>query len=76
LLTVHQKKLIKPYNELSRRILKSGKSRKSGQSANDLIFQPRISTVLHNGWGCDQFGGAGLGIYPPLKLFLRADPLA
>ena len=22
---------------------------KSGQSANDLIFQPRISTVLHNG---------------------------
>jgi len=28
-----------------------------------------------NGWGCDQFGGAGLGIYPPLKSSLRADPL-
>jgi len=47
---------------------------KSGQSANDLIFQPRISTVLHNGWGCDQFGWAGLGIYPPLRSSLRADP--
>jgi hypothetical protein len=31
--------------------------------------------VRHNGWGCDQFGGAGLGIYPTLKPFLRADPL-
>jgi hypothetical protein len=28
------------------------KTRKSGQSANDLIFQPRISTILHNGWWC------------------------
>jgi len=28
-----------------------------------------------NGWGCGEFGGAGLGIYPPLRTFLRADPL-
>jgi hypothetical protein len=28
------------------------KTLKSGQSANDLIFQPRISTILHNGGGC------------------------
>jgi len=25
------------------------------------------------GWGCDQFGGAGLEIYPPLRSTLRAD---
>jgi len=35
-----------------------------------------FSSLVHNGWGCDQFGGAGLGINPPLKLFLRADPPA
>jgi len=32
--------------------------------------------MAHNGRGCDQFEGAGLGIYPPLRSFLRADPLA
>jgi len=32
--------------------------------------------IFTNGWGCDQFGSAGLGIYPTLKLSLRADPLA
>jgi len=28
-----------------------------------------------NGWGCDQFRGAGLGVYPPLRSTLRADPI-
>jgi len=35
----------------------------------------RFSPIAPNGWGCDQFGGAGLGIYPPLRTFLRADPI-
>jgi hypothetical protein len=37
---------------------------------------PNPSLAMYaNGWGCDQFGGAGLGIYPPLRSSLRADPL-
>jgi hypothetical protein len=32
--------------------------------------------MYHNGWGCNQFGSAGLGIYPPLKRLLRANPTA
>ena len=39
---------------------------KSGQSANDLIFQPRISTVLHNGGGCIFGGRLKLLPYPTL----------
>jgi hypothetical protein len=33
------------------------------------------NNAFFNGWGCDQFGGAGLGIYPPLRRSLRTDPL-
>jgi len=32
--------------------------------------------IAANGWGCDQFGRAGLGIYPTLKSPLRAVPTA
>jgi len=34
------------------------------------------SGLVANGWGCDQFGGAELGIYPPLRSSLRADPIS
>ena len=33
-----------------------------------------VFLMFANGWGCDQFGGAGLGIYPTLRSSLRADP--
>jgi hypothetical protein len=32
------------------------------------------SIIVANGWGCDPFGSAGRGIYPPLRSSLRADP--
>jgi len=30
--------------------------------------------MVGNGGGCDQFGGAGLGIYPTLRSFLACRP--
>jgi hypothetical protein len=46
-----------------------------GQSAERLMISRCFVNIAANGWGCDQFGGAGLGIYPTLKSFLRADPI-
>jgi len=38
---------------------------KAEQSADGLKSSRFFVKITANGWGCDQFGGAGLGIYPP-----------
>jgi hypothetical protein len=39
-----------------------------------LLNSGTTGNMPYNGWGCDQFGGAGLGIYPTLKSFPACRP--